>query len=122
MSMGFMPSKVLEAIAAVGNDMDAALEWLISNAPTDAEAPTGAVTVQELKSMGFTEVSAKQAVSARGPQLEAALQWLIENSDAESAQPPPKVRKKAAGPRISLSLASRARWCSVRWWCYDRYS
>lgn len=118
-SMGFALDRVREAIREKGQDLEAALQWLVDQ-PPPPEAPANASAVEsELCAMGFERDRVKRAIRARGEevnclcfkhaycfssipltlqllllrplhsQLEPALQWLIEGGAEQDEQAPP---------------------------------
>ena len=68
-SMGFALDRVREAVRERGQDLEAALQWLVDHPPPE-EAPANASAVEtELCAMGFERDRVKRAVRARGNEV-----------------------------------------------------
>lgn len=102
-AMGFAPARVRTAIASCGDDIEAALQWLVDHTEESEEpaaaAEPGASSGAEasLFSMGFAPSRVRAAIDACGADnLEAALQWLVEYGEKQP-EPPAKVRRVGGG-------------------------
>jgi len=92
-SMGFGENGCRKAAKATGNDVEAAMNWVMSHME-DADfndpptAPGGGATaaanqesVMMLCSMGFTDAHAEAALGQTGGDMERAADWLFSHAD-----------------------------------------
>ena len=95
LAMGFDLPRIQLAIAACGENLEPALQYLVEHEPGDRS------TVEtELLAMGFEEDRVKRAIRSCGEHLEPALQWLVEGGGDEDGVkvPPAKVQRRSQPP------------------------
>jgi len=75
--MGFEVALVRQAVLLHGQDQEAAIQWLVENAP---ESAAGDGISAELLSMGFDADLIREAIAECGSSLEAAMDYIVSRS------------------------------------------
>ena len=90
-SMGFPESKCRKAALNAGNNIEAAMEWLLSHVDEVDTKDKGCVvnpeSISELEKMGFAHERARKALASCDGDIARAIDWLFShNEDEESSE------------------------------------